>query len=1122
MLSCPNESSNEWKTVLAIANGNRDRALEMWREEQEFLNKKNLNKPIDKENFEDERQGEIDPVDAEKDNDFSKFVEKIKLYLNKQLAILKQKKVVNQEKQEADIQLLINNIEAAEGAESIAMFIKDAYQKAIIAKRRFDNLVKDKNTKDRKELMQQMTALNDFISGYSILDEISKKDILKYFSGQVDQSKDEDQMTPQEMLTEALNIKRDIKNKYVTIGIPLMGDFLLQYKSEDVQEKIIEQVIVFKERIRKIEEDPKLSDKFKAKRIAEIQSQIDQWRGFNLDKSKLVDILEMASKDEGVLDYLISPLISSEDSALALFAKAIKSQLETARLLDIDAKENVAGKFEEYAKATSELRDNPAKFNDGIYEIREYTFKDKNGKDKTVRRAAFVQKYDMDAFYKAREAFYATLGPKPPKPEITSSKAEKQEYYDYIRKVSEWYKKNSEPKPKAEIDDIIAKKVKEREKRLITEEEYKEWEESVMYKNKSTGEITYKKELTQPSSKYISTKWSAMYDQNDKPKNKKGEYHSFLLNMYLNAQEKLPDSQKPGYYLPSIPKTENERIINKGVLNYATTKVKESVKIQAYDTQYGLAGLSEQDVKFLPVLYTNAMSADDVSLDLARSVLLFNSMANRYEALNEINAEISLFKTIIGEREIAKTNSKGQPIMDAFAKKLGYTEYIRQNGEPNSTKHVNAFIDMIVYGESQKREDELGLAVSKITNTLIGFSAITSIAADLLKGIANNMQGNIQLIIEANSGEFFSKSNLGFGKKEYAKGIKGFLSDFGKATPESFLGKMTELYDPMQGNFKDKYGNNVSPSMVGKLLRTDTLFFNQYFGEHEIQVSCMLALMDATKVIDNATGEAISLFEAHKKYKTLDELYKNTNYTEKRRQAFQNRLHALSKRMHGVYNEFDKGTMQRYSLGRLVTLYRKHLIPAYKKRWKKLSMDEELGSPTEGYYMTFWRLYFRDLLKLKFSMMQKWSSLSPFEKAQMKRVIAEATIIISTTALVWILKSIVDDDDDELKDNYAYNFLLYELIRMRSETSSYIMPNDAYRTVKSPSALTTHLERIIKFVDQFFLTWDPEKLTYQRKTGVWNEGDNKSWAYFLKLMGYSGYNLTPEEAVKSFEGTLNK
>ena len=225
--------------------------------------------------------------------------------------------------------------------------------------------------------------------------------------------------------------------------------------------------------------------------------------------------------------------------------------------------------------------------------------------------------------------------------------------------------------------------------------------------------------------------------------------------------------------------------------------------------------------------------------------------------------------------------------------------------------------------------------------------------------------------------------------------------------------------------------------------------------------------------------------------------------------------------MHGVYNEFDKGTAQRYSMGRLVVMYRKHLVPGYKRRFKSMSMDQELGTFTEGFYITFWRLFAKDLLTFKWNMIQDWSTFTPFEKAQMKRAIAEITMIITTTAVAAILAS-MGDDDDELKDNYVYNFALYEAIRMRSETASYVWPNDAYRVVKSPSAMTSTLERAIKFTDQFFFTWDPEKLEYQRKQGVWNKGDNKSWAYFLKLAGYSGYNITPETAVESFQGTLNK
>ena len=44
--------------------------------------------------------------------------------------------------------------------------------------------------------------------------------------------------------------------------------------------------------------------------------------------------------------------------------------------------------------------------------------------------------------------------------------------------------------------------------------------------------------------------------------------------------------------------------------------------------------------------------------------------------------------------------------------------------------------------------------------------------------------------------------------------------------------------------------------------------------------------------------------------------------------------------------------------------------------------------------------------------------------------------------------------------------------------------------------------------------------SYERDTGIWNKGDNKAWAAFLKLMGFSGYNMKPGEAVKAFESSF--
>jgi hypothetical protein len=433
----------------------------------------------------------------------------------------------------------------------------------------------------------------------------------------------------------------------------------------------------------------------------------------------------------------------------------------------------------------------------------------------------------------------------------------------------------------------------------------------------------------------------------------------------------------------------------------------------------------------------------------------------------------------------------------------------------------------------------------------MAISAITTISMDVLKGTANNLQGNIQVAIEAVGGEYFNGKNLRKGFTKYWATVGDNVADFGRAKPESWMGRLIDIYDPIQGTFKDEYGKNVSASLANKLFRTNTLFFNQNFAEHEIQVKTLFAMMDAKKVIDKETGNEITLLEAHEKYgpelfevtkdengkrvynykiaidvTNLDGTIERVDFGERQRQDFMNTLHALNKRMHGVYNDFDKSTLQRFAGGRLLLMYRKHLVPGLKRRFKGASFDEELGGATEGMYRVFWRTLMKDTYRYKFEIFKKWSTYTPFEKAQIRKVVAELTIIAALAALIMVLGAMAEGDDDEKKEMpYAYYFILYEAMRMRSETASYLpiigLP-DMYRIVQSPSAVTGIIDRFTKFVSQFLLTWDEEDLSFKRDTGVWDKGDNKSWAYFLKLMGFSGYNLTPDVAIESFKSTFVK
>tara|TARA_R110000868_G_scaffold276789_1_gene536569 strand:- start:412 stop:3813 length:3402 start_codon:yes stop_codon:yes gene_type:complete len=1131
-LNCPIKTSKEWQDIFARANGDEELAYQMWENEGYGANEE-LNE------FEEPEAVETEELGGEESNELSGLMKNVKQYLLKQMDELKKRKIKNQKAVVAKYRRIYNDIKTAEGIDSINLFVTDAYDKFIQAEKRLTALLAQPKA-DKKELLDDLTTINDFATSYNtILDQISKEDIYKYFTKKEEEVEEEQEegaekkpksLTAQQMLTEALAARERIKNKFVQEGIPLMAKTLAEYKSDMAEERLNKELEALNKQLEEVKATKSISDKAKATKVTELEDTIAKYQSYLLDQKALEETLRIANEDEGILDFLISPLISSEDSALALFAKLVKSKFEDARMKDIEALKETSAQFETYAAVAGAGRDNAKAFNEGVYEVIETPKvnadnrieRDKDGAIIYEKRAAFVQKFNVNEYKKAEAKMYEELGTYPEKVDKPTAE-QKKARSDYFTKRNTWYKENTQPKSQEEINEIIAEKTREKNAGFITQEEFDQWQSRSM--TVVNGQLIYTRDLAQPADKYINTKWLNLYDKDGKPKNKKGEYHQYLTEKYFEAQEKLPESQRPGYILPSIEKTDLERMRDNGIKDVAANKLKELAKVQSYDTQFTVADLTEQGAKILPVHYTQYMDVNNVSLDLARSLLMFSSMANRYDAMNSINSEITLFKTIIGKREVIRTNSKGEQIMDAFLKRRGYTEFVRQNNEANGKKHLDAFIDMVVYGEMQKAEDIGGYSFAKIANAAMGFSALTSIAADLLKGVANNLQANTQIIIEAIGGEFFNTKNYLKGTAEYAQALPGFLGDFGKPVSTSFGGELTMLYDPIQGDFKDHYGNKVSASTARRLFRTNTLFWNQYFGEHEAQVSMMFAMMDATKVIDNETGNEITLLQAHKKYKGK-EIFEKTNYTEKKRQDFQNQLHALNKRIHGVYNDFDKGTLQRLSMGRLLTMYRKHLVPGYKRRFKKMSMDQELGSPTEGYYRTFWNKFIKDTIRYKLNIMEAWSGYTPFQKSQIKKVIGEITLIVAFTVIAALLT--VDDDEEDKygkkkkqKDmSYINNFILYQAIRMRSETAAYISPIDILRIVKSPTAMTSSIERAIRLLVQIL----PHNITedYERDTGVWKKGDNKAWAKFLRFMGYSGYNLTPDQAVKSFEFSIIK
>jgi len=1135
MATCPNKNSKEWKEVMLLAQNNEKLAMEMW-VNKGYADKVSLNKE-DTSGLSQKEINNLEKDQEEKEEiiektDLQALAERTKMHLRRRIKALGKVKIKDARARKSKLQKLLKNMEALDELESINEFIIESYEKTEALMLNMEQIVDDaKSNPMDGSLVERLVEINNAVNGSEdvLKDIANNRDIVDFFNKQSEKREDDaspediDELSIKDMLYKTLTNRLTLKRRVNVEAIPLIADWLISARSSYAKNLDADYKAILKdiEEQKKNFEEGKISQ-WRYNKIKKKQDKdLNLAKNVVIDKQDLIDTLREASREDGVLDFMIGPAITSPDAVIALTAKALKDQLEKARLKDIAVKEDIAKAFIEYQESNSAFRDNPKNFNKGLYEIIEERTGDKDDEGNDIYREEihFVSKFDMKKYKSTIRQWYKEnpepINARKKKEPLTDS--EKRDYTAWLVRKNNFYKTITKSKSQEDINKLDAKMMRQVESGIITQEEFDEWIKS--------KERQF--QLSEPTNSFLSDKWKAMYDANDNPINAMGRYHKKLTDSYYASQDSIPESQRPGTRVPSVPKRDLERLLDKGVINLAKVNIKEGARVQSYDTEFGELGLDDEGVKFLPTFYTRPINIDDQSFDLASTVLLFNQMANKYEALNEVNGEINLLKTLVKDRKVPEFNQSGKRKIDAFASKFGLTEYLKQNGDSYSKRHLDAFIDMVVYGEMNKATAIGNLSANKITDSVIGISALTSIAADLLKGVANNLQGNIQLVIEAKGAEFFNAKNLRKGNAQYAKALPNMIGDFGKPTPTSLMGRLGELYDPLQGDFEDKYGNMVTGSLANKLVRTDTLFFNQYFGEHQLQYSTMLALMDATMVRDKESQEEITLFQAHEKYGMQEafdkiefiETDKDGNkeyrdYTEKDRRSFQDRLHALNKKMHGVYNSFDKGTLQRYWYGKLALMYRKHMYPGYMRRFQTKRFDEELGSTVEGYYGTFWRTFMRDLMTYRRDIAKQWSTYSPHQKANIRKTLTEYTMILSLWALIQALGSMADDDED-LKTNYAYNFLLYEAVRMRSETAQYTNLGDAWRTVKSPSAALTTVSRVAKFTNQI-MPWNITE-EYQRRQGIWEKGDNKAWAYFIKMIGLPGYNIKPQEAVKIYQ-----
>lgn len=198
-----------------------------------------------------------------------------------------------------------------------------------------------------------------------------------------------------------------------------------------------------------------------------------------------------------------------------------------------------------------------------------------------------------------------------------------------------------------------------------------------------------------------------------------------------------------------------------------------------------------------------------------------------------------------------------------------------------------------------------------------------------------------------------------------------------------------------------------------------------------------------------------------------------------------NLINKIAHDIHGNYNEELQAMGQRYVLGKMLSMFRKWVIPGFNRRWRgavhftkqqseldaevEAFYSEDMQAYQEGYYTTgarfLWQIG-KNIKELKFhAISAQWDKLSDAELANMRRLSIEVGVMIASLAASTLLYMLAQGSDDPVERETLFYFT-YFTRRLYSELRFYSNPVEAFKLMRDPSATLSYLGKIGRFAAQ--------------------------------------------------------
>jgi hypothetical protein len=479
---------------------------------------------------------------------------------------------------------------------------------------------------------------------------------------------------------------------------------------------------------------------------------------------------------------------------------------------------------------------------------------------------------------------------------------------------------------------------------------------------------------------------------------------------------------------------------------------------------------------------------EDQSYDLSTMYFRFYSAAVDYNSKNSILPEMEMARYFVNNREVTRTDPKGNPIKKLFrvTKQEGTESKPGKGGR--LAEQLNDWFEMVFYGVKENKEGSfklfgMNVDVAKLANSLGRFTSLNILALNFRAGTANAILGEALQASEAFAKQHMTSKSYTKANIFYTNHLPGIIGDVGKIKKESIINLLYENFniptDPIDTNLRDN-------TRIKKLASFSSLYFFMHAGDDYMQTRLFLGMLAEKKAYDKDGKLLGSMLDFYKKNNKgeleLDSKVDLTksDWTKSDQDNFSSKVKGVISGVHGEYSDLGRMAIQKMSIGRLAIMFRKFIVPGLTKRYKKMSYVERVGDYSEGYYRTtgkFISNLAKELKTYQFTVFgEEWNKLSDMEKSNIRRTASEVGFLILAYVMATAFMKLGEDDD-----KWVYDFATYQMLRFKTELWFYINPAEAQKILRSPAATMSLFENTMKLFHQIMTPFE----RYDR--GIWDE-----------------------------------